>query len=209
MKNFTHKTVVLRRTFVYSVLLLGVISVSEARAEQPRANEVQAASSPVNNASFNGVLANPPATDVSNPLVLEVSKELINPCEGCGRVALDQSPTCQTGKKYRTIVAEQLAKGKTKQQVIDYFAETYGEQMLGTPRPQGFNQAALIIPAVAVLLGALPLGLILTRRKKVASHPVAQTRASDAKAADGQAPTADAQPEEDPRIAAALRDADF
>ncbi|HEX8833636.1 MAG TPA: hypothetical protein VF719_05520, partial [Abditibacteriaceae bacterium] len=48
------------------------------------------------------VAANPSGT--GRPSVLEVSKELINPCLGCGRVALDQSPTCETGKHYRAIV---------------------------------------------------------------------------------------------------------
>ncbi|HEX8834398.1 MAG TPA: cytochrome c-type biogenesis protein CcmH, partial [Abditibacteriaceae bacterium] len=97
-------------------------------------------------------------------------------------------------------------KGKNKDEIITYFADTYGEQMLGTPRPTGFNQAALLMPLAAVALGMIPIGLALSRRKK---NTVSVPLASQSTTENSTNNSAAAAPPEDPRVAAALRDYDF
>lgn len=150
---------------------------------------------------FGALHGAPETTESAKPTVSEVSRELICDCPDCGKQALDQCAKCTKGQKYRAVVAEQLKEGKSKAQIINYFADTYGEHMLGNPRAQGFNRSALLLPALALVFGVVPLGWALARRRRNAGAlPAMNTTAkssSDQTAAD------------DPRVAAALRDMDY
>lgn len=128
--------------------------------------------------------------------VTDVARELVCDCPDCGKQTLDQCPTCETGQKYRAVIAQQLQKGQDKFQVINYFADNYGEHMLGSPRAQGFGRLAMILPPLALALGLIPVALALRSRRS--SH-----RSSSV-------PKAEVTPKtEDPRVAQALRDFDF
>ena len=132
--------------------------------------------------------------------VYEVARELVCDCPDCGKQALDQCPNCEIGRKYRAVIAAQLKEGRSKAQIINYFGDTYGEHILGTPRQNGFGRAAFTLPALAVLVGLLPLSLVLRRRKSAridTSFDATPKAASSTPAAD------------DPRVAQALRDYDF
>lgn len=56
--------------------------------------------------------------------VHDVAKDLACPCE-CPLVLSDCNMTC--GLTWKAEVGEMIAKGMTKQQIIDYFIQTYGE----------------------------------------------------------------------------------
>jgi cytochrome c-type biogenesis protein CcmH/NrfF len=146
-----------------------------------------------------------PASAAPQATVTEVARELICDCPDCGKQSLDQCATCGTGQKYRAVIAEQLKQGRSKEQVMTYFADTYGEHMLGNPRPRGFNRTAVLMPLLAVALGAIPLALVMRSRRQGSSmQPPAPTLQQTA----GSAMPAKSAPE-DPRVAAALRDFDF
>lgn len=131
--------------------------------------------------------------------VTSVAKELICDCPDCGKQSLDQCAKCGIGQKYRKVIDSQLKEGKTRQEILTYFANTYGEHMLGNPRPQGFNRTAVLLPGLVALLGLIPLSLILShRRKATAAAPNA-----------GGQPRSNEPAVEDPRVAAALKDYDF
>jgi cytochrome c-type biogenesis protein CcmH/NrfF len=141
--------------------------------------------------------------------VYEVARELVCDCPDCGKQALDQCPNCEIGRKYRAVIDGQLKQGRTKSQIIAYFATTYGDHILGTPRPQGFGRAAFTLPAMAVFMGLLPLSIVLRRRKRKHASFDAPTD-SDSSRSDAVSLDATAKPvAEDPRLAAALRDYDF
>ncbi len=83
-----------------------------------------------------------------------------------------QCPVCQNESvaassaaisvQMRQVIREQLQAGRSEQQVLDYFAAHYGNQILLTPPQQGFNLLAWLVPAAILLLG---LGLVgLTAR---------------------------------------------
>jgi len=57
----------------------------------------------------------------------------------------------------RALVREQLAAGKTPDEVKAYFIARYGEWILLAPRARGFNLVAYALPAFIFLAG---LGLI-------------------------------------------------
>lgn len=152
------------------------------------------------------------------PTVSQVAKELVCDCPDCGRQALDQCPNCEKGREYRALIAERLKQGQSKEQIINYFADTYGEHMLGNPRPRGFGQAAFALPALAVVLGIVPLALALRSRRRagreVRDGAARKTTSRKAESSKGRAaPSSSAAPAltaaDDARVAAALRDYDF
>lgn len=62
--------------------------------------------------------------------VNEVVKDLACPCE-CPLVLEDCNMTC--GLDWKNQVGEMISKGMTKQQIIDYFLEKYGDEARITP----------------------------------------------------------------------------
>lgn len=140
------------------------------------------------------------ATAAPKPTLTEVSRELMCDCPDCGHQSIDQCPAgCAYGKKYRTELTSLIAQGKSKDEVINAFADKHGEHMLGNPRPHGIGLIAPIVPWAGTLLGLLLVMLILrqaTRRKRLAPSP------ATAGAANQPVP-------EDPRLSAALHDFDY
>ena len=57
--------------------------------------------------------------------VREVAEDLACPCE-CPLILQDCNMTC--GLDWKDEVGRMIAEGKTKQEVMDYFIETYGEE---------------------------------------------------------------------------------
>jgi cytochrome c-type biogenesis protein CcmH len=56
----------------------------------------------------------------------------------------------------RQVARQRLQSGQSEQQVLQYFASRYGNQILLTPPPQGFNLLAWLVP-VAILLAGIAL----------------------------------------------------
>jgi cytochrome c-type biogenesis protein CcmH len=55
----------------------------------------------------------------------------------------------------RTLVREQLQQGKTPAEVLDYFAQRYGEWILLAPPKRGFNLIIWVLP-----FALLPIGVV-------------------------------------------------
>src|SRR4051812_11446374 len=74
-----------------------------------------------------------PLTARSEPrtTTLEVARELVCDCPDCGKQSLDQCTDCKIGMKYRGEIAGLIQQGKSKQQILDAFADKHGEHMLG------------------------------------------------------------------------------
>jgi len=67
-------------------------------------------------------------------------------------------------------IAKQLAKGRTPEEIRQYFVAQYGPVVLGEPPRKGFNWLAWIIPFV-VLAGAA--AFVLLRVRQWSRQPVA------------------------------------
>jgi cytochrome c-type biogenesis protein CcmH len=81
-------------------------------------------------------------------------------CPVCQGLSVGDSPS-ELATEMRTLVREQLQQGKTSAEVLDYFAQRYGEWILLAPPKHGFNLVIWVLPfallpigAVAVYLGA-------------------------------------------------------
>lgn len=102
-------------------------------------------------------------THAEDPLAdkeLTVERQL--GCPVCTNLPLNvcDNQICQGMKN---VIHEQLAAGKSPDEVVAYFVSRYGEGVLLTPPRQGFNLAVWYLPIVAVLLGAAIVWSFLRR----------------------------------------------
>jgi cytochrome c-type biogenesis protein CcmH len=58
-------------------------------------------------------------------------------------------------KEMRGLIRDRLERGETREEVMAYFVSKYGEWILLSPRPSGFNLIVWILPFAAVLAGAV------------------------------------------------------
>lgn len=83
-------------------------------------------------------------------LTREVSRELR--CPTCQGLSIEDSPS-ELAARMRATVREQLAAGRTPEQVKAYFVNGYGEWILLEPEPSGFNLLVYLLPLAALLAG--------------------------------------------------------
>ena len=107
--------------------------------------------------------------------VNRVAKKLF--CPVCENVPLDVCPT-QACIQWRATIREKLEAGWSEQQILDYFAQQYGERVLAQPSTRGLNILVWIIPPVAVLGGAVAVWYFLRQ----------MTRAGQGRAEGGAEP---------------------
>lgn len=82
-------------------------------------------------------------------------------CQGLS-VADSSSPL---SKSMRRIIGEQVAAGRSDDQVIGYFVDRYGEWVLLSPRADGRGWLVWALPVVAVLVGLVAAGQLVRRRR--------------------------------------------
>ena len=99
-------------------------------------------------------------------------------CPICPSETIDQSQT-EIAEQMRRTVRERLAQGESRDQVLQFFVERYGEEILAAPPKSGFNLLAWLVPPIALLVGGGALALVVramrqeNRRSAVAPSPVA------------------------------------
>lgn len=134
----------------------------------------------------------------------EVAKLLICPCADCGKQALDQCPDrCADGKKHRDKIVALMAENKSQDEILKFFATTYGAYMLGDPPREGLNAWAAWVPYGVVIFTLLPLFLFARSHRGHGAQ--AKPRKSNSRGAKGKTTVA----AEDPRLAAALKEFDY
>jgi cytochrome c-type biogenesis protein CcmH len=86
---------------------------------------------------------------------------------GCGlTVHSCNHLNCGSGIPLKKEIADQLASGKSREDVLAYFQQKYGEKILSSPTTSGFNLAAWMVPFVVIALGGLVIGVVLTRWRR-------------------------------------------
>lgn len=73
-------------------------------------------------------------------------------CPVCQGLSIQDSPS-ELARSMRSLVKDQLAQGRTPDQVKAYFVSKYGEWILLEPKPRGFNLVAYAFPLLVVLGG--------------------------------------------------------
>ena len=72
----------------------------------------------------------------------------------------------------KNLIREQVAAGRTDEEIRAFFVSRYGDFILMEPHARGANLLIWAFPASALLLGALALLLLLRRRR---AHPTITT----------------------------------
>lgn len=85
-------------------------------------------------------------------------------CPVCQGQSVAESNS-ELAKDMRSIIREKLEAGESKEEIINYFVNRYGESILGYPPVKGVNLLLWILPALGVLFGGIGIGLFLHRSK--------------------------------------------
>jgi cytochrome c-type biogenesis protein CcmH len=89
----------------------------------------------------------------------------------------------QLAVQMRALIREKLAAGESREAILQFFVERYGDNVLMAPRFGGFNSVAWVVPYVGLLAAVLFLIWIVRRRS------------------EREGPIADGQPEMAPYLA--------
>ncbi len=84
-------------------------------------------------------------------------------CPVCQTVSVEESPS-ETARAMREIIAEQVAAGRTDEEIIAFFVDRYGEWVLLDPPASGRTLLIWLLPPAALLGG---LWVALGRKRRV------------------------------------------
>jgi len=96
---------------------------------------------------------------------LDVQAQAINQrlmCPVCPSETIDQSRV-ELAQQMRTIVQEKLVAGESREQILQFFVDRYGESVLAAPPRRGFNLLVWLVPPVALMVGGGGLYAVLRR----------------------------------------------
>lgn len=114
---------------------------------------------------------------VTREQVLAIAKELVTP-GGCPSLTLAEC-TLPTAFKIREEIAQMLAQGMEKEEIIDALVAKYGKAVLGAPKREGWGLVVWYMPYAVMGAAALVLGgwLYSRRRKSSVRRPAAASSA--------------------------------
>ena len=82
-------------------------------------------------------------------------------CPVCPAETIDQAQV-PLARQMRSLVREMLAQGADREEILDFFADRYGLQVLAAPPKSGVNLLAWVLPVV-LILAALGGGFVIIR----------------------------------------------
>lgn len=94
----------------------------------------------------------------------EITQALTCTC-GCNMLvsACEGAMECTAADQIKAQVMEKLNRGQSKEEIIGYFVNLYGEKILSAPTKRGFNLTAWILPFFAIVSGGGVLYFTLKR----------------------------------------------
>ena len=81
-------------------------------------------------------------------------------CPVCPAETIDQAQV-EISFQMRGVIREMLAEGKSREEILDYFVDRYGPDILAAPPKTGANLLAWILPIVGVAAGLGGLFLVI------------------------------------------------
>ncbi len=103
--------------------------------------------------------------------VNKVARQLIAPC--CWSETADAHRS-EAAVQMRAQIREALQRGFLEEQIIASYVKEYGERVLSTPKAEGFNYMAWIMPGVALMFGVAFVGRFLRRNVETKPAPSVQ-----------------------------------
>ena len=111
-------------------------------------------------------------------------------CAVCQGMSAADSPA-EMAHAMMTRVRELVAQGKTDDEILDHFAERYGEWVLLEPKPRN-NFAVWLLPVFVLLAGAVLIGYLIRDWRSPPPPPPSPPPAEQAKALSSPDPYRDA-----------------
>lgn len=105
---------------------------------------------------------------ITDDEVNELAKELY--CPVCENVPLDVCPT-QACAQWRELIREKMELGWSNQEIKEYFAAQYGDQVLAVPPRRGLNWLIYVLPPLILIIGIIVVVRILRNPKQPSSTP--------------------------------------
>ncbi|MDA1080431.1 MAG: cytochrome c-type biogenesis protein CcmH [Gemmatimonadetes bacterium] len=141
-----------------SRVALGIVAVAAMLLAAPVARAQSAAQTAKDAASQAPAAVRPPpgGTISAADSVLEARTSALAStlrCPVCQGLSIQDSPS-ELAQQMRSVVRDHLAAGKTDREVRAYFISKYGEWILLSPQPYGFNLLVYALP-VFLLVGGL------------------------------------------------------
>jgi cytochrome c-type biogenesis protein CcmH len=100
-------------------------------------------------------------------------------CPTCGTVLAHAfSPQAE---RQRIFIRQLIDRGMTKQQIKDALVAEFGQDVLASPKDEGFDLTAYVVPIAAVVIAAVAIGLgLLKWRNRAAERPASKATAVSA-----------------------------
>ena len=92
-----------------------------------------------------------------------IDKSLI--CPVCPGETIDQAQV-ELAQQMRAVVREKLAEGSSRDEVLDFFVDRYGESVLAAPPKEGFGLLAWVAPPAAVVAAAVLLFFVVRSMRR-------------------------------------------
>ena len=105
-------------------------------------------------------------------------------CVVCDNQSVAES-NAELAAQMRGVIREQLAAGRSPDQIVRYFVERYGETILHVPSRQGFALIAWWIPIGALAVGAAAAGVFWYRQLRTGQPPAPSGADADLPAVSG------------------------
>jgi len=103
-----------------------------------------------------------PAPILAGEAQSEIEEALICLC-GCGQTIKNcPHQNCGFAIPAKAKIEAYLSEGKTKEEIIDIFLSQNGEEVLATPKKEGFNWLGYLMPFIA-LFGAAGIIILIIR----------------------------------------------
>lgn len=99
-------------------------------------------------------------------------------CTVCQNQPISESRSKLAGDM-RDVVAEQLAKGKNEEQILEYFVERYGDYVLIKPPSTGNGLPLWFFPPLLLVIALVFAITIMRRRRVSASVPTVELTEED------------------------------
>ena len=109
--------------------------------------------------------------------MLSIADELR--CAVCQNQPISESDA-DLARDMRQIIREQLAAGKSRQEILDYFVTRYGDYVLMKPPYQGYGALVWLAPLLLVVLLGVSAFVYLRRRLGAPLPPVPPLAPEDA-----------------------------
>ena len=103
------------------------------------------------------------AADCPKTTLGDVEDEVMCPVCGTPLALATEAPQAQ---RERELVQRLIARCKSKQEIKAALAAEFGDSVLALPDDEGFDLAAYLVPALAILLGAAAVGTAAWRWRR-------------------------------------------